>query len=811
MPTDLTAHLLLLAAVLCAASLVKLLRGVDGIGRGYAFVVGGLLVSAVMVMGAGVFAEVVILGLIVATVVVPWLLEQGARAAFARGRMVWVARLSSLRASLMPGAGLERQLPILEGLALLESDGVDVALQHLRRLADDAEDNAELAVIHEQIVAMLFYGQRWDEGIAHYERRFAPGYAALRPSLALGLLRAYGESGRLENAAGLLRELENGPVSADANGTRVLSQARLTFLAYAGAIGPVEELARTRRFSDLGMSPATFEFFRAVAQTRAGEPQQAVETLRKVEALAGPRDHRVLVAARALIERVRELLRVGEAEILHELWTTDSGPEVLSYVDVVAQRMRELVLELPTGRRRARSWMTYVVIASLGMVYGLHLLRGGGGMGLLELGALSEDLWLAQGATPSGLARVVTASWIHVDLVGLLFDAYAIWLAGQIVERLLGPARMALVTVAAAIAGMAASVLALPWLWSRGLDSLAVVGPTGGSLMAVGAITAALWCLLPSRTPALTIRGRRNLVVTLSLLLVANLLLSWPGIMGFGVAPAAVLVCVLAASLVTALPVILPRWVERGLGGLVALLVILDLAAVVAVMPASGAPSPRAFLVEHRAQECELGEQDGETVQLHTPIHISLSPLASLLDPGTGEGSPAEFQALGDGLFPVPLLPGLIDGLELRDGGLVQFAGRRVSGEEAASGELALFSLAPGFEHGVTVSAAGSLPEPFAALVAAEPQVWRVADLWQNGERVGRVIEHRLMAAEAEAEVEGDEAVTTVLLLASPAEAIEHAPELYAAILQDAALVPAGADTGEGAAHGPRRARCTVK
>jgi tetratricopeptide (TPR) repeat protein len=297
-------HSLLLAAVVCASTLVRLLRRNDGIGRGYALLVGAQLLLAVLAIGGQKALGTVALCLVAVTVVLPWLLEHGSRWAFARGHLIWVARMSSLRASLMPGSGLARQMPIIEGLALLERKGVDVALGHFRRLADEAEDPAELATIHEQIVSMLFLGQRWDEGIAHYERRFQAGYAAVRPSLALGLLRAYGEAGRLETAAKLLRELEDGPVGADPSRLELLGQARLTFLAYAGAIEPIDEFVARRQFVELGLSPATAELFKGIAHARAGEPRVAVETLSKVESLAGPRDRRVLEAARSVLERV---------------------------------------------------------------------------------------------------------------------------------------------------------------------------------------------------------------------------------------------------------------------------------------------------------------------------------------------------------------------------------------------------------------------------------------------------------------------------------------------------------------------------
>ena len=824
MQVDLFDHLLLLAAVFCAVTLVRLLRRDEGMGRGYAILVGAQLIAAVLAMGTSRFFGVAALALVVLTVAVPWVLEHASRWAFGRGRLAWVGRFSTLRAILMPGSGLSRQLPILQGLALLERRGVDAALAHFRRLADEADDGTELAVIHEQIVSMLFYGQRWDEGIAHYERRFQPGYAALRPTLALGLLRAYGESGRLETAANLLRALEEGPVGADPNTAELLGQARLTFLAYAGVVEPVDELVRRRRFVDLGLSAATANLFKGIAQTRAGAPDEAVETLTKVERLAGPRDRRVREAAVAVLARARQMLQgvgpaepVGEAQPVAETGRDDReapelAPELRGYVELVADRLREFVVATPPVRRYERPLLTYALMLALATAYGIHLLRGGGGMGLLELGALSEDLLRAEARGAFG--RVFTAVWLHVELPALLFDVYAIWLAGQVVERMLGPARMGLVTIGSAVAGLAASVLALPGLWSLGLDSIAVVAATGGNLMAVGAIVAALWLLLPRRTPNVAPRTRRNLVVTLSLLLLANLLTSWPNAGGLGLAPVGLLATALVSTVIAlAVPVHLPRWLDH----VFALPVLALVAATGVAVWGLFAVDPEAELVDHRAQRCEL-----QGTVVHTPI--AFVPVRLERDAG----------------FELPIVDGLLDGLERRDGSLVQIAvhrGRVDGGNEALAGAgegpsggsdgpsatqaktpaenpastrvatpvateaetpaepqarvqpeaqpdaLALFQLDETLAGQLAATAVGPLPEPLAEAVAAEPQRWRAADLWRAGERVARVVERELPVA-------AGEPPATVLVVATPPTALDHAPALYAAVLADARVDP---------------------
>jgi membrane associated rhomboid family serine protease len=787
-------HLLLLAAILAAATLVRLLRRNEGIGRSYTLVVGGGLAASVLAIGGDRFVGVLALALVVVTVIVPGLLEPLIRGAFARGRLVALGRLSTVRAMLMPGAGLDRQLPILAGLALLERKGVDAALAHFRRLAAETEEPGELALIHEQIVAMLFHGQRWDEGIAHYERRFRAGYAALRPSLALGLLRAYGESGQLEHAAGLLRALEDGPVGADPSSAGLLGQARLTFLAYAGAVEPIAELVDRRRFDALGLTAATAELFHGIAQARAGEPKQALETLAKLEQLAGPRDHRVLEAAGEVLAEIRQAFAGERSEVAGTAsgnraaggrWVeAEIGPELRGYVELVGDRLREFLLAAPALRPSSRPWVTHALVGTLALVYGIHLLRGGGGIGLLELGALSEDLW--RGGTAGSWARVFTSAWIHVDLVGLLFDGYALWLAGQLVERTLGPARMACATLLAAFAGVAVSVLSLPLLWDAGLDSLAIVAPTGGNLMAVGGICAALWMLLPRRTPQLPTRSRRNLALTLTLLLVANLLTSWPGLVGFGVAPLAVLTTLVVASLTTFTGAAFDRatsstgvvagvpagagasrWVGRGLGAIVGIAVAVNLAAFGLVF----GEDPEAYLVDHRAQRCAVAG-----VVVRTPIGVVPMTLDREVP------------------FELPVVDGLLDTLELRDGQLVQLA---VYAGTPSPEQPALFAMLEGLDGELSATAPGPLPEPFTERIAADPS-WRAFDLWRNGVRVGRVVERQLDGGP-------EQGAATVMLLASPAEAIEHGAAVYAAILREAEFDSRAGQAVTG------RARCQVE
>ncbi len=715
------AHLLLLTVVLLGIHLVRIVRGHEALGRLYLLWLASLLAAAaIAVFDDDRFVGGVAIGLTVISVILPWMLEAGARAAFSAHRLVLAVELSRWRAVLMPGAMLGTRMPLLEGLAVLEREGVDAALNHFRGLANETEDEDALRSIDEQIVSMLFYGERWRDAISHYERRFSPGYAALRPALALGLLRAYGEAGQLERAAGLMRALEEGPFSRDPRAAEMLGQARLTFLAYVGATGTLAWISDHERFEELGLSEAAAAFYRGVALGRAGEVQQAESTLRSVESLAGPSDARLTMSAKRRIEALGE----GALEL---------EPELRSYAQGVAQRLMSLLRAAPGWRLHGRrTWVTYALIMALAGVYGVVLSLDGGGPGLVRLGAMTRELWAA-----GAWERSLTSLWLHHDLLALLASAYALWLSGQLVERIFGPARMFLL----AFVPPAAGTLVGAWV------SPQLIVPSGASLLTLSVLTGALWTLLPSRTPGLAARARRNLVVTLSALALITLLMILPASLGSPTSPWAVLTTVIASgAVVLTAPVERPGSITQRLAALAAI-VLLGLQA----------------FAWWRMDQSPLQQSELEAVLTCDAGGVAFE-------------APARFEPVRPDpqeLYGLPIYAGVLDRLELdarSAGGVVQLVATPPSSDEG----LALLAHDEGLSRRVGVTQATSRPELFAA-------DWRVADLRINGRVIARVVEREL--------VDDDGETRAVLsLVAAPAEALDHAPEVYAGLLESARL-----------------------
>ena len=437
-------ELILLTAVMLGITFVRLARRLESEQRGYM-----LLVALVLGLALGALAEesrflgVVSISLGVLLVVVPWLLESLARGLFSWGKLRLAVALAGLRATLMPGAGLGRQQEILRGLALLEREGVDRALEHFRGLAEGTEDEAELALINEQIVSMLLYGQRWDESITHYESRFHPGYAAVRPALALGLLRAYGESGRLQRAAGLLRALEEGPIGNDPRAVGLVSQARLTFLAYTGAASTVAEALTEDGRRVLGLSAASGALYKGIAHLRAGQPEPARAELERVQALARRSDDRAVEAAAQAMARVQGF---GEAAEPVEL-----APELSRYAQLVAERLERFIQAAPSLRRPGGRVATPVLV--LGAIGGYLAILGldRGAAGLLLAGGANAELLRAGGLQ---WARLLTGLWVQADPLATLLSVYALWLAAPLFERVFGTGRLVVTALGGGMVGL---------------------------------------------------------------------------------------------------------------------------------------------------------------------------------------------------------------------------------------------------------------------------------------------------------------------------------------------------------------------
>ncbi|CAN5525542.1 rhomboid family intramembrane serine protease [soil metagenome] len=138
-----------------------------------------------------------------------------------------------------------------------------------------------------------------------------------------------------------------------------------------------------------------------------------------------------------------------------------------------------------------RPVLTQVIIGINVAVFVLGVLLGGGsslGGGLNEL--LVDGALIASGFLPSGgfigvgegeWWRVVTSGFLHYGFIHLLFNMYALWVLGQIIEGAVGRVRFGAAYITALVAGSFGAMLVSPDALTAGASG-AIYGLMGAAL-----------------------------------------------------------------------------------------------------------------------------------------------------------------------------------------------------------------------------------------------------------------------------------------------------------------------------------------
>jgi membrane associated rhomboid family serine protease len=504
----------------------------------------------------------------------------------------------------------------------------------------------------------------------------------------------------------------------------LLSQARLTFLAFAGVTTVVDEAASEKSCRALGLSPASGALFHGIALARSGQVERAQTELRRVEEVAGPRDDRTVAASHDAISRL------GEAAV-------ELGPELSRYAQAVAERLRGFLERGPGIRHHETPWATPSLMVALALGYAAPLLANRGGMGLLEVGALTPELWRS-----GSWGRLLTGSFVQADLIGLLLNMYGLWLGGSVVERATGPVRLSLLALASGAVGLAVAAGMYP-------DASAPLA--GGNVLSFGVTVAAFWLLLTGRTPALSKRVRRGLAIPLGLVIIAHMLASVAHGDAMDV-PAVGLAAAFAVAV--AFVSLLPTMAATRLARLLRWTLVAVLGVTAAALVDVAAEDVEGFALAHRDQRIEH-----EGVKFRVPGGFSLR-----------EAGPRD-QTI------IPAQTGLYNELEARADTLVQILVVKVDPVEegATRDEPVLFVADPKLTRELGASELSELPAALLAAFGPNPPL-RAFALRRNGVTVAQVVERELSPG------------LMVVLVAAPAEALTHAPGLYGAILADAAV-----------------------
>ena len=146
-------------------------------------------------------------------------------------------------------------------------------------------------------------------------------------------------------------------------------------------------------------------------------------------------------------------------------------------------------------------WVTRVLATANVLVF---LLAAAAGGGVLQPDADRLIDWGTQFAPLTGAGewwRLATAMFLHFGLVHLLFNTWALWVIGGLVERLYGHARFAAIYAVAGLAGGLASMTWNPIANSAGASG-AIFGIIGAQL--------AFFMRGGHRIPAAVVRAQRN-------------------------------------------------------------------------------------------------------------------------------------------------------------------------------------------------------------------------------------------------------------------------------------------------------------
>lgn len=240
-----------------------------------------------------------------------------------------------------------------------------------------------------------------------------------------------------------------------------------------------QALAQWQAVTRLPETPSTYPAWRqiAAALVRAGELRRALDAYREAERQAPAADKPEIAARLGWLSK-----ELGDQRAAGRYFARSRGADVTAFA-------------------------TY---GTIGVTVVVSLLAF-----QAEGSALTRLLWLDKAALAAGeWWRLVSPVLVHANLIHLLFNMYALWIFGPLVEQMYGPWRFLLIYLLAAAAGSVASYL--------------FTGPVP-SLGASGAIFGLLGVLLAASRVHRPVMDRRARMIMgqIGAIIVINLLLGF--------------------------------------------------------------------------------------------------------------------------------------------------------------------------------------------------------------------------------------------------------------------------------------------
>jgi rhomboid protease GluP len=413
------------------------------------------------------------IGAFVFMVLLPPIVDRAAHRAVTAERMKLALTLSAIRELLQPGAEARQLRRALNRLARVRGGEADEVIAELSEKIGSAEGPARLG-LQMQKLSVILYARRWSQAIEYFEDNLPFEITAFNPTLAAGLIRAYGETGRLDRMAHVSASLEDSPGVSQVAASEPLAQARMIFLAFCGRHDALLRLLEERSGFAQSVEPEMREVWIGIAFKMDGRKKEARAHLERA--------HRRLKGPSARRELKRHLDTLDELE-----------PPVDELSDEGLQLQAEKVLErasVQAALPRLRGGRLYkiapvtagLVIVNVIIWLGLELVGSGSGDPATLIAAGAN---LKPAVKAGDYYRLVSSLFLHAHIVHLGLNMLVLAILGRLAEQLVGSARFFLVFVLSGVAGSGASLL-------FGEAPLSV-GASGSIFGVLGAMVAALW------------------------------------------------------------------------------------------------------------------------------------------------------------------------------------------------------------------------------------------------------------------------------------------------------------------------------
>jgi membrane associated rhomboid family serine protease len=357
--------------------------------------------------------------------------------------------------------------PAIERIyAAAASSGVPAIIGGAGGLARLTAAASRRAFIENQINAWIAL-RECGNAIELFETNFGPGRLAPDVGLLYAMVIPYSESGDVRNAARCLRRGQEMQETANPRDMRRFV-AYVHVYAQSGRVYALERLLDRNPGAVALLPPAYPRLWRGVALLRHGEPEVARDVLASALARQRPGEEWLgRIAQRYLA------LPAGEAA------PPPLDPEVAADLDAI--EAREEPAAAPGFAQQTAAWRPFVswgLIAACAVVYLLT-----------ESFGSSEDTFtlVRFGANVPSMVRLgdwwrlVSNIFLHVGLLHLAFNLYALYLFGPFVERLAGRWEIFVVFMVSGVCGSAASA----WLGHAQMSA----GASGAIFGLLGAAT----------------------------------------------------------------------------------------------------------------------------------------------------------------------------------------------------------------------------------------------------------------------------------------------------------------------------------